>query len=104
MINNMKINIISSIKTPNHQKLESHDVIAQEFMNHFQATLSKMVSKRRFDTMKITYHIPKLVTREHNDLLLKEITMQEVELTIIEMPMCKSVGLDNFTTDFYHDC
>jgi len=62
--------------------VEIYYAIALEFMNHFQATLTKIVLDKMPTIRKIIDHIPKLVTREQNDLLLMEISMQEVEATV----------------------
>ena len=62
--------------------MEIYYAIALEFMNHFQATLTKIVLDKMPTIRKIIDHIPKLVTREQNDLLLMEISMQEVEATV----------------------
>jgi hypothetical protein len=53
---------------------------------------------------KITKNIPRFITEEHNEALMREILMEKVEQTIMEIPKGKSPGLDGFTTEFFHAC
>jgi hypothetical protein len=53
---------------------------------------------------KVTRHIPTLITQEKNEVLMRPITIEEVDQAIKEMPVGKAPGLDGFTTDFFHHC
>jgi hypothetical protein len=51
---------------------------------------------------KITQHIPGIITREQNESLLRPITIEEVDQALQDTPEGKALGLDNFTTYFFH--
>ena len=53
---------------------------------------------------RFTRHISSLVTLEQNIALTWPITQEEVDQAIKAMPQGKSLGLDGFTTDFFHHC
>jgi hypothetical protein len=59
---------------------------------------------KRSSINKIVKHIPKLVTKEKNATLMREISLEEVEQEIMEIPKGKSPGPDGFTTEFFHAC
>jgi len=42
-----------------------------------------------------------MANENHNEALMRPVTMEEVEQVIWEMPKGKSLGLDGFTMDFY---
>jgi hypothetical protein len=44
--------------------------------------------------------ISNLVSMAHNHRLMRKMTMEEVEQTILEMPKGKVLGPDGFMTDF----
>ncbi len=54
------------------------------------------------DINKITQNIPKIITEEHNSLLIKPISMQEVEEAVQNMKEGKAPGPDGFTANFFH--
>ena len=45
-------------------------------------------------------HIPKVITEEHNFILMKPIEMEEVEADVKQMIDDKAPGPDGFTTNF----
>ena len=47
-------------------------------------------------------HIPKLITKDHNQILDKAIEMAEVEIAMNQMAKDKASGPDGFTTNFFH--
>ena len=51
---------------------------------------------------KITMNIPRLVTANQNENILKDISLEEVEHASMEMTRGKSLRIDGFTIDFYH--
>ena len=53
------------------------------------------------DIVEITSQIPKLVTLEHNILLMRIIEREEVEETILQMEKGKAPRLDGFIIDFF---
>eukprot|EP00253_Pinus_taeda_P016954 PITA_16954 len=52
---------------------------------------------------KILRNIPKLITEEHNLLLLKPTSMQEVENVVHQLKAGKAPGPDGFTSNFFHN-
>eukprot|EP00253_Pinus_taeda_P002668 PITA_02668 len=57
---------------------------------------------RRPTINKILQHIPKLITEEHNQLLLCLVTLMEVEQAVLQNKECKAPGPDGFTSNFFH--
>ena len=49
-------------------------------------------------------HIPKIISDEQNHVLGKPIKMEEVEVVIKQMEKDKALGLDSFTSNFFHAC
>ena len=47
-------------------------------------------------------HIPKLVTKDHNQIIYKSIKMDEVETPVNQMAKDKVPGPNGFTTNFFH--
>lgn len=52
---------------------------------------------------KITENNPKLVTEEHNQLLLKPVKLQEVENAVHQLKEGKAPRPDGFTSNFFHN-
>ena len=52
----------------------------------------------------ITQHIPKLVTPEHNIMIMRCIEQIEIEEVVFQMEKGKALGLDNFTIDLFQSC
>ena len=46
--------------------------------------------------------IPRKVTQEDNAMLNKPISMEEVGEAVSQMAQGKALGLDGFTTNFFH--
>jgi hypothetical protein len=59
---------------------------------------------RKATIKRITQHIPKMINENHNEALMRPITMEEVEKVIWEMSKWKSPILDGFIMDFYQAC
>ena len=51
---------------------------------------------------QVISHIPTLVTEDQNFMLMRVITLQEVETTINQMKEDKAPGPDGFTFNFFH--
>lgn len=56
------------------------------------------------DTPTIIRNIPKLVTPEHNAMLMRPIEREEVEEAILQMEKGKAPRPDGFTVDFFQQC
>lgn len=53
-----------------------------ELLNYFKQMHRESISDRSQAIEKITRKIPKLILEEHNQLLLKLVDLQEVELAV----------------------
>ena len=51
---------------------------------------------------EVMRHIPKVITEEHNFMLMKPIEMEEFEASFKQMVNNKSLGHDGFITNFFH--
>ena len=51
---------------------------------------------------KITQNIPKIITNEHNQLLLRPVSRQEVDVAMKQLKGGKAPGPDGFTANFFH--
>eukprot|EP00253_Pinus_taeda_P023412 PITA_23412 len=51
---------------------------------------------------EITRNIPKLISEEHNQMLLKLVDIQEVEHAVRQLKAGKPPGPDGFTSNFFH--
>jgi hypothetical protein len=52
----------------------------------------------------ILKNIPKEVTKEKNEALMRPITQEEVDQSLKDTPLVKAPGPDGFTSDFFHYC
>ena len=59
--------------------METRREIEEELTQHFEGILSEYRSERGQDIAINTQLIPKIITKENNEMLLKPISMQEVE-------------------------
>lgn len=48
-------------------------------------------------------YVTTTVTPEHNEELLKPLTMEEVTATIKQLPVGKALGVDTIPAEFYHE-
>ena len=74
-------------------------------MNSFFSKLLEEPDWDREDSQwKVFQHIPKVITEEHNLMLMKPIELEEVEVVVKQMANDKASRLDGFTTNFFHAC
>jgi len=52
---------------------------------------------------QVLSYIPPLVTREMNELLMKDITLEELEETIFQMKKGKAPSPNGFLVEFYQE-
>eukprot|EP00253_Pinus_taeda_P007130 PITA_07130 len=72
-------NSIPFIQTQGGAKIEKHEEIEAEFLNHFAQVHTEPEGDKRLAIERITNNVPKIITEEHNELLLRPILMQEVD-------------------------
>ena len=75
-------NTISFIKNQEGEKVEDHAEIEQVLINHFQSMHQEPFQDRILAIDKITQNVPKLVTEEHNQLLLCPVSRLEVDIAM----------------------
>eukprot|EP00253_Pinus_taeda_P019557 PITA_19557 len=82
-------------------KVETQEGIEQEFVHYFKE-MSKEPNINRAEAIdNITRKIPRLITEEQNTLLLKPISLQEVENVVNSLKAGKAPGPDSFTSNFF---
>ncbi len=52
--------------------------------------------------MEVLQHIPKIITDDHNFMLMKPIDLEEVEMVVKKITVDNAPGLDGFTTSFFY--
>lgn len=92
------------MKSSEGQVLETQHHIEQELVNFYTGLLSETKEERARDTASITQNIPKLVTLDHNAMLMRPIEHEEVEEAVFQMEKGKAPGPDGFTVDFFQQC
>ena len=76
--------------------------IEEELNHYFVDILNEDIHDRERDIAQITCLIPPSVSREDKEMLVKPVTLQEVEEAINQMALGKSPGLNGFTSNFFH--
>ena len=60
--------------------------------------------EKAYATTRVTNHIPKLINPKKNSTLMREISFQEVEEIVKEIPKKKTPGPDGFMIEFFKAC
>ena len=94
-------NRIFSLKDQNGNRLLKHEAMEKELVDHFKKMLTESNQNRQPAIDKIISHIPAVITKEQNLALLREISLQEVEEVVMNMPRNKAPGPDCFTAEFF---
>jgi hypothetical protein len=93
-----KANFINSISDKNGQQWESQEQVGEAFVQYFTKLFTAATSK---NMEPIIDAIEQRVTPSMNERLLREFTMEEVELALNQMSPLKASGPDGFSGDFY---
>jgi len=101
LIQRRQHNRILSLKDANGNQIYQHTKMEALLVNHFKDMLRKPNFGREEVIHRITHQIPSKVSREHNLALLREITLEEVEEVVKNLPKNKALGPDGFTAEFY---
>lgn len=95
-------NNILQLQNQQGERMEEHDDIERELITHFKYVHQEPQVNRQSAINKILQHVPKIITEEHNQLLLRLVTLLEVESTLDQMKDGKAPGPDGFTSNFFH--
>ena len=95
-------NTISFIQNQEEDRVENHAEIEEDFIHHFQAVHQEPQIDRQLAIERITKNVPKIITKEHNQLLLRPVSPQEVDLAMKQLKEGKAPGPNGFTTTFFH--
>ena len=75
-----------------------------DLVSYYSDLLSKPEGEGSQNHMNITQHIPRLVTPEHNAILMHPIEREEVEEAMMQMDKGTAPGPNGFTVDFFQQC
>lgn len=95
-------NLISHIHNDQGERIETHAGIEENFLRYFKKVHQEPSIDRTPTIEKILQQIPKLITDEHNLLLLQPILLHEVDNAVKQLKAGKSPGPDGFTSDLFH--
>ena len=95
-------NNIAFVNNRQGDRLEVHEDVEHEFKEYFQDILREPPGDRNQAIHSVTQHIPKIITAEHNNMLLRPVTLQEVEEVMTQLKDGKAPGPDGFTANFFH--
>ena len=95
-------NNIAFLNNGQGERLEDHADIEKELKGYFNTILQEPEGDRNQAIQIVTQHIPKIITDDHNTMLLKPITLQEVEQAMAQLKDGKAPGLDGFIANLFH--
>ena len=96
-------NRIAHITNTQREQVEQHEEIEKVLLDHFKRIQQEESSIDRQPTIdKISQLIPRLVTAEHNQMLLRPVSLHEVETAMAQAKDGKAPGPDGFTSNFFH--
>lgn len=64
------------------ERVEDHVNIEHEFTNYFQEVLREPQIDRRNAIEKVTQYVPKVIIEDHNQILLRTVMPEEVDLAM----------------------
>ena len=81
--------------------METREEIETTLNQHFKDIMPDPRKDITGDIDQITRHIPSLISQEHNELLMKSISLVEVEEAVFHMAEGKSPSPNGFTMNFF---
>ena len=98
------MNHITHLISDQGTEIQQHSNIKKEILSYYKNLLSEppVDHSQAIDT--ILRNIPKEVTKEKKEALMRPITQEEVDQALRDTPIGKALGLDRFTLDFSHHC
>ena len=97
-------NKILSLKNDQGDILQNHQGISTLLTMHFNSIAQEPEVDRTDTIAELIKSIPKTITNEQNLALTREISLEEVEEAVKNMPNEKALGPDGFTIKFYKAC
>ena len=94
-------NQIIHLKSAEGHILEDQRQMELELVSYYLDLLSKPKGEGSHNHMNITQHIPRLVTPEHNAILMHPIDREEVEEVVMQMDKGTTPSPDGFIVDFF---
>lgn len=82
--------------------MDKQEDIEKELTNHFKIVHQEPATDRQSAINEILQHIPRLITEEHNQLLLRLVTLTEVEEASNQLKAGKASGPNGFTSNIYY--
>ena len=93
---------IAFLNNSQGEHLEELEDIEKELLGYYQNILQEPAGNRRQEINKVSDDIPRLITDDHNSMLVKPVSLQEVEQATTQLKDGKASGLDIFTTNLFH--
>lgn len=100
MIQNRRNNRVLALKNIEGNFIHSHEEMVEELNQYSSTLLIEPRNDQARDIQKITHNIPEILTKEHNKMLVRKVSLQEVEEVVMNMPTGKVPFPDGFTIEF----
>jgi len=104
MVHRRYIKKITQLEDAQGNPIKDHNRIEEELENYYKDLLIETNDDKMPVIEKITRNIPSLITREHNEALMRPISQEEVDQVVKEIPPGKAPGPYGFMMDFFHYC
>eukprot|EP00253_Pinus_taeda_P024757 PITA_24757 len=104
MIQHRQRNRILSIKDQNGVRVLEQEGIEQVLVDHHKDILAEPSVDRAEAIKKICSAIPRLVTEDQNNALMRAANLEEVEEIVKSMKKGTAPGPDGFTIEFFQAC
>jgi len=78
--------------------------VEKELLTYYQSLRTEPPIDRSQAIAYILKNIPKEVTKEKIESMMRPITQEEVDQSLKATPVGKAPGPDGFTSDFFHYC
>ncbi|XP_059065840.1 uncharacterized protein LOC131857377 [Cryptomeria japonica] len=97
-------NHISRIKLSNGFEVANPIIIAKEVVDFFSLILNSDWSPHNSEQDMFIKNIPRLLNKDHSDVLTTKFSLAEVEVSLKKMSLNKSLGPDGFPISFLQVC
>ena len=102
-IQHRQCNRIVRLKKEDGSVVEKQKEIEETLNSYYADLLEEPNVDRRQAQSEIFRHIPRIITQEHNQILMRPVEMPELEEVVKQMARDKSPGPDGFTTNFFQE-